>query len=143
MMRRWPMLVLASLLTAPAGAPAQVSGIGGPAAGPSTPGPKRVGPPKVPALTVAGLRIEAVHWGRERGFDQNGGYIAALDAKTGRELWTLKIYDVPYDANLEEDVQDVFITRMSKASGGRLAVVDEDGRRYLVDLKTRTVTRGR
>jgi hypothetical protein len=100
--------------------------------------PKRVGPPRVPPVTLEGVKIKAVHWGRERGFGQNGGYIAALDPNTGKELWALKVYDIVYDPVLEEDVQDVFIRRM-KAEGGALLVTDENDRRYRVDVKTRTV----
>jgi hypothetical protein len=104
------------------------------------PAGKRVGPPNVPPVVIGDLRFEAIHWGKERGFGQNGGYIAALDARSGRELWTLKIYDVVYEPRMEEDVQDVFIKTMSRsASGNRLEVTDERGRRYLVDLQSRSV----
>ena len=48
------------------------------------------------------------------------------------------MYDVPYDASLEEDVQDVFIARLA-ARGDRLQVSDEKGRRFLVDVKRRAV----
>lgn len=45
---------------------------------------KRVGPPRVPPVVVGDLRFEVVHWGRERGLGQNGGYIAAHDRESGR-----------------------------------------------------------
>jgi hypothetical protein len=104
------------------------------------PSPKRVAPPNVAPVLVAGMRIEAIHWGRSRGLEQNGGYIAAIAPRSGRELWTLKVYTVSYDPKLEEDVQDVFIAKMTKASASRLLVVDEKGRRYVVDVKARSVT---
>ena len=102
---------------------------------------KRVAPPDVPAVVFRRVRIEAIHWGRERNFKQNGGYIAAFDPASGRELWTLKVYDVVYDPKMEEDVQDVFIRKMTKISPSGLLIVDEKGRRYRVDVKARTVTR--
>jgi hypothetical protein len=102
---------------------------------------KRVAPPDVPPVLFRGVRIEAIHWGRERNFKQNGGYIAAFDPASGRELWTLKVYDLVYDPKMEEDVQDVFIRKMTKVSPSGLLIVDEKGRRYRVDVKARTVTR--
>ena len=101
---------------------------------------KRVAPPDVAPVTVGTLRIEAIPWGRERGFGQNGGYVAAVDTATGAEIWTLKIYDVTYDGVKEEDVQDVFIASMRALGGGRVEIVDEDGRRYLLDVAARRVT---
>lgn len=103
------------------------------------PQPKRTAPPKVSPVVIGGVRYEALHWGRSRELGQNGGYIAAFDPGTNRELWILKVYHVAYDDKMEEDVQDVFIKRM-KAEGGNLAITDEDGRHYLVDPETRTVT---
>jgi hypothetical protein len=104
------------------------------------PAAKRVGPPEVPAVKQGTTRFEVIHWGKDRGLGQNGGYIAALDDSTGRELWTLKVYDVAYDAELEEDVQDVFIESMAMRAAGTLEIADEKGRRYLVDPATRRVT---
>jgi len=89
---------------------------------------KRVAPAKVLPVTVGGLRFEAIHWGKARDLGQNGGYIAAIDPATDKELWTLKVYDVVYDPKLEGDVQDVFIT-----------IRDEKGRGYIVDPATRAV----
>jgi hypothetical protein len=101
---------------------------------------KRAAPAKVAPVTVAGLRFEAVHWGKARGLGQNGGYVAAIDPASSKELWTLKVYDVVYDPDLEGDVQDVFITAMSKTLfGQKLNVTDERGRAYVVDPATRTV----
>jgi hypothetical protein len=105
---------------------------------PGMPKPKRVAPPKVAPVMLEGVRIEAIHWGRSRGLGQNGGYIAAIDPGSGKELWTLKVYDIAYDSKMEQDVQDVFISKM-KAENGKLAIRNEKGGRYLVDPKTRTV----
>ena len=100
---------------------------------------KRVGPPTVKSVTIGEVRYKAIHWGRKRGFGQNGGYIAAVDPGSREELWTLKVYDVSYDNRREEDVQDVFIQSM-KADGRHLIVKDEDDRRYSVNVDSKVVT---
>jgi len=102
---------------------------------------KRVGPPDVKPVTIGGVRYEAIHWGRERGLEQNGGYIAAIDAKSGKELWILKIYQIDYIPKLETDVQDLFIESMKAGANGQsLEIVDEKGRRYTVNLKNKKVS---
>jgi len=106
----------------------------------SLPMPKRVGPPLVAPLVMDDLRIEAIHWGKERGFQQNGGYISVKDKTTEKELWTLKVYVIKYNTQMESDVQDVFIESLSKGiEKGTINVIDEMNRHYVVDLKTRTV----
>jgi hypothetical protein len=143
MMRQWPILLVVAVAAWSGGAPNFARpGIAAPvSAEPSAvPTAKRVAPPKVAPVQIAGVRIEAIHWGRSRGLDQNGGYIAGVDTRTGRELWLLKVYDTAYDPRMEQDVQDVFIAKLTRDRGDRLSVVDERGRRYLVDMKTRIVT---
>lgn len=108
----------------------------------SLPMPKRVGPPLVAPLVMDNLQIEAIHWGKERGFQQNGGYISVKDKTTEKELWTLKVYAIKYNAQMESDVQDVFIESLSKGmENGTINVIDENNRDFVVDLETRTVKR--
>jgi hypothetical protein len=143
MIQRISALALAGLALWAGAQPTHVA-IAQPAAAeqrPAMPRPKRIAPPAVPPVVMGDIRIEAVPWGRSRDLGQNGGYIAALDRRTGRELWILKVYGVTYDAKMEEDVQDIFIKKMTKVSPTRLSILDEDGGRYLVDVKTRSVTR--
>jgi len=95
--------------------------------------------PAPPApVVVGGMRYEAVPWGRMRGLGQNGGYLAAYDVASGRELWLFKVYDVKYDVKyrpeMEEDKQDVFIEDLALDAQGRLRVTDERGEVYRVDL---------
>lgn len=101
---------------------------------------KRIAPPEVAPVVIDKLRFEVIPWGKERGLDQNGGYIAAFDTASGKELWVLKVYDIPYDSSLESDVQDVFIKTMSKKFfSNKLIITDEKDRKYIVNLDTRTV----
>ncbi|WP_295451062.1 hypothetical protein [uncultured Thiodictyon sp.] len=101
---------------------------------------KREAPAAVNPVRKGGVRYEALHWGKERGFGQNGGYIVAVDEQTGAELWHLKVYDVRYDDDREGDKQDVFITRLSIGwFDPRLRVDNERGERFLIDLATREI----
>lgn len=101
---------------------------------------KRAGPAPVEPLSHNGIRYEALQWGRQRGLDQNGGYIAAIDEETGEELWILKVYQVTYDDDMEGDVQDVFIVNLTlDEPSGRLMVENEECMRYVVDPVTRTI----
>jgi hypothetical protein len=101
---------------------------------------KRLPPKDVAPVTVGGIRIEVIHWGKDRGYEQNGGYIAAYDPASGKELWTLKVYNVAYDPDLESDVQDVFIKSMAKSwFGKKLKITDERNGKYVVDPATRAV----
>lgn len=102
---------------------------------------KRVGPKVVAPVNFKDIRFEVIHRGKERGLGQNGGYIAAVNRSTGAELWVLKVYDITYDAELESDVQDVFIVSMTKTLfGEKLKIADENGRRYVVDIEARSVS---
>ena len=104
------------------------------------PRPKRVGQPDVEAVTVRGLRFEALRKTRAHGFDQNGGVIVALDVASGKEQWTLKVYTIEYIPKLETDVQDIFITALAaSADATKLLVTDERGRRFEVDIAARSV----
>ena len=95
--------------------------------------------PEPSPVTLGGVRYEAVLWGKARGLGQNGGYIGAYDT-AGRELWLLKIYDVKYDGEREDDKQDVFISDISADGESALRISDERGGEYRVDLQRRAVT---
>ena len=103
---------------------------------------ERSEPPEPAAVVTGGVRIEALPWGKVRGLGQNGGYIAAYDAGDDHELWLLKVYDVVYDGEMEEDKQDCFIEDMALDPAGRLRVTDERGRVYVVDIERRALLSG-
>ena len=101
---------------------------------------KRSGPADVKPIIAGDYIYTVPHWSGENGTMQNGGYIQVLDAKTGVEVWGVQIYKTQYDDNLEKDVQDVFILRMKiNFSNTVLTVIDELGRQYEIDLKTKKV----
>ncbi len=95
--------------------------------------------PEPTPVAMNGVRYEAVPWGKVRGLGQNGGYIGAFDEASGRELWLLKVYDVQYEGDMEQDKQDNFITEIAPAGPGLLRVVDERGRSFRVDVGKRLV----
>lgn len=98
--------------------------------------PKKLAEP----VTVGGVRYEPVHSGTARGLDQTTGYLSAVDPATGRELWVLKVYDVPKDPDMEDDKQDKFMTELTaSADGTHLLVAAEGGRRFAVRLADRSV----
>ena len=74
---------------------------------------KRVAPDPVAPVSLEGRRYEAIEFGKARGLGQNGGYVAAIDEASGRELWIQRVYRIRYDRRLEGDKQDVFITGLT------------------------------
>lgn len=97
--------------------------------------------PRPKPVSSNGVRYETVRNARMRGFKQAGGVIAAIDEKSGRELWTLQVYEVTFDRAEERDVQEVFITRLRVGgSGKQLQVTNERKQVFMVDLADRKVT---
>jgi hypothetical protein len=102
---------------------------------------ERANVPDPTPVSLAGTRYQAVPWGRARGLPQNGGYVAAIDEKTGAERWIVKIYDaLPADGK-EDDKRDVFISRLELDSNPRyLLVTNERHAVFKLDVQTRAVT---
>ena len=98
----------------------------------------RQAPPEVKPVLRDGVRYETLVGGAHDA--QVGGLIAAFDAATGQRLWTLAVFDNKRDPAFEGDTQDVFVREMHFGADGRLQVVDELGRHWVVDVKTRTAT---
>jgi len=115
-------------------------GVAAQTGGAAAPRAKRVAPPEVRPVTMGGVRYEVLHWGKRRSLPQNGGYIIAVDVASGRELWVQRIYELRYDAAMESDVQDRFISSLRKTFfGSKLKIEDEAGNRFLFDPATRVI----
>jgi hypothetical protein len=71
--------------------------------------------------------------------DGRRAYIEAWDTKTNKKLWELTIFTNRIDPKLEEDVQCVFIDKLS-IRDGTVMVTSERGKAYQIDLKTKAVT---
>jgi hypothetical protein len=101
---------------------------------------KRLAPDPVAPVSFEGRRYEAIPFAKARGLGQNGGYVAAIDEASGRELWVQRIYRVSYDRGHEGDKQDVFITGLTVLpTEHALRIENERGARYRLDLRTRRV----
>jgi hypothetical protein len=101
---------------------------------------KRLAPDPVAPVSFEGRRYEAIAFGKARGLGQNGGYVAAIDEASGRELWVQRIYRIRYDRGLEGDKQDVFITGLTVLpTEHALRIENERGASYRLDLRTRKV----
>ena len=102
---------------------------------------KRKAPKKVAPVTRNGVTYTAPHFASEIDdpkCKQNGGWVVAKDAKSGKVFWKKEIYAVKRDPALEGDVQDCFITKLSFEKG-KLIVTNERGHRYELDPDTRAV----
>lgn len=100
--------------------------------------------PQAEPVVAAGVRYEAPPWTRALGLPQNGGYVFAFDVASGAELWRVKLYGLQGPADLEQDKREVFIVEMRvDAHARRLVALDERGRNWVLDLKTRRVKRER
>jgi hypothetical protein len=95
---------------------------------------KRKAPPKVEPVIYEGVRYASPNDNGRR------AYVQAWDTATNKMLWEVTVFRnfiVPFP---EEDVQHVYIKKMS-IRDGKLILVAEDERAYSIDLKTRAVKR--
>jgi len=98
-------------------------------------------PKDVPPVTFQAVKYSAPHWGLANNKKQNGGYVEAVALDTGKMLWELRVYEIKYDARVEGDVQDIFITSL-KLVNGNLDVLNEAGDKFVVDVTKRKVIVG-
>lgn len=72
--------------------------------------------------------------------ENSRGWIQVFDRQTRYPLWELQVYRIDYDPYLEQDCQDIFMTRVEVTPDGQsLWIEDEAGRRHKVDLQQRKV----
>jgi len=93
---------------------------------------KRAAPPKVEPVIHGGIRYVAPN------DDGRRAYIEAWDVQTNKKLWDLTVFTNRIDPKLEEDVQWIFINKLS-VRDDTLLVTSEHGRRYQVDLQTKAI----
>jgi hypothetical protein len=106
---------------------------------------KRGAPKDVPAVVSGGIKYIAPDvmpkyrsiYGESKCL-RSGGCVEARDRQTGKLLWQVEVYQTKYDPNLEQDVQVVYINYL-KIDRGKLIIKNEQGDRYMVDLKTRAL----
>lgn len=102
--------------------------------GPPSLSASRGPPPKVAPVVHAGVRYAQLIGALVEGLAP-GGYVVATEVESGKQLWISRLYETRIDPNLETDVQVIFFKSMRlDAEHGVLAVEDERGRKYRVDL---------
>lgn len=106
----------------------------------TTPSASRPSAPVVAPVEHQGVRY-AQDSHDDRAGDQPGGYLVALDAKTGHRHWRLKVYDVP-DARAQgrPALPRYFRALRLGADQSSLEIENEAGGVYRVDLGARTST---
>jgi hypothetical protein len=96
--------------------------------------------PQIQPIEYKGVRYEQDRLDASKG-DQNGGYLAAFDPKTGRKLWRLQVYQVSDHSAAGVDNLGRYFRSMRLISGrDEIEIENESGGRYLVDLTKRTST---
>lgn len=86
-------------------------------------------------LMAGGVRYQAINWGKAQGLEQNGGYIAAIDEKSGEQKWLVRVYPVYYDSHKEADKQDVFIRKLAWGGSNQEIIIENElGEIFALDL---------
>jgi len=109
----------------------------GPASAPA-PHADRGPPPEVPPIVRDGLRYAQGDNERDPGLPQSSGMLVVSDDFSGKRLWTLAVY--PEDAGRASGGRAVFFKSMAFDPDGRLRIVDEDDKAFLVDVRRHTST---
>jgi hypothetical protein len=95
---------------------------------------KRVAPPVISPIKVNGVEYRAPNT------PDLEGVVQAWDLGKTNLLWSKKVYSTAKNAQLERDVQWVFIRSMTLgASGAEILVVNERGEKYVLNLVTKEV----
>lgn len=104
------------------------------------PNASRPAPPRVPPIEHKGVRYQQDMESARHGGGGLGGYLVAIDAKTGTRLWMLKVYDVADHSAAGVSSPGRYFRSMTLVPGrDELGIEDETGGRYAVDLVNRTV----
>lgn len=98
-------------------------------------------PPRIQPIVHDGIRYEEDMESGRHGGTGRGGYLVARNAATGERLWSIAVYHVPAAAPDAPGAASRYFRTMSLVAGGSaIAIEDEAGGRYVVDLASRNVT---
>jgi hypothetical protein len=93
----------------------------------------------VAPVEIDGIRYEQDTESYRHGGDQPGGYLVAIDPKTGNRLWMLKVYPVEDHRAAGVTGGGLYFSSMARVPGEKtLEIVNEAGGRYRVDIARRT-----
>ena len=103
------------------------------------PSPSRPAPPTVEPILHNNIRYQEDMQSYHFGGDQRGGYLVAIDLKTNKRLWMLKVYTVPEHSAAGVSTPGRYFKRMRLVPGrDEIEIVNEVGGKYVVDLATQT-----
>lgn len=108
----------------------------------ASPTPSRPSAPQVPPVEHQGIRYEQDRHD-DRAGDQPGGYLAAIDIKTGARLWRIKVYQIagPGPGPGRAPTQARYFRSMRVAPDGKALVIENEvGGVYRVDLASHSST---
>lgn len=100
----------------------------------------RLPPPDVPPVERDGVRYAQAEDGRTVGHKQKSGVLVASAVASGKQLWSLVVYTSEVDPRQEVDAQWVFFKSMAFEPDGRLRIVNEADKAFLVDVQHHTVS---
>jgi hypothetical protein len=107
---------------------------------PSMPSVSRPAPPMVRFVVFEGIKYRQVLDATPFGKDQRTGYLAAYPENDDEPVWLLKVYTTTRVEHLEQDVQDVFFTKMElDADKRQLLIENESGNSFVVDIDSKSV----
>jgi hypothetical protein len=96
--------------------------------------------PQIAPVEHQGVRYEQDRHDDSAG-DQPGGYLVAIDSKTGDRLWRLKVYNIARSGPPGTPALALYFRSMKlSAEGSALDIENEAGGIYRVDLKTQSST---
>jgi hypothetical protein len=102
------------------------------------PHPDRGQPPEVPPIVRDGVRYAQGDNERDPGLPQSSGMLVVSDDFSGKRLWTLAVY--AEDVRRTPGGRWVVFKSMAFDADGRLRIVDEDDKAFLVDVKRHVST---
>src|SRR5262249_18470751 len=103
------------------------------------PTPSRPAPPNVPPVEHKGVRYQQDMESFRFGGTQRGGYLVAIDPKTGERLWMLKVHPLTDHNEAGVETPGIYFRSMKLVSGqDALEIENEVGGKYIVDLVGRT-----
>ena len=109
----------------------------------TSPRSSRPPPPHIEPVVHDGVRYEQDMQSWRHGGTQAGGYLAAFDVASGERLWMVKVYEVPSHEAFGVSTPGRYFRSLRRVPGrDELAIENEAGGRFIVDLRTRVVRPG-
>jgi hypothetical protein len=100
----------------------------------------RPAPPRVLPIDHDGVRYMQDMQSFRHGGNQRGGYLVAVDPKSGERLWMLKVYHVTDHSAANVETPGIYFRTMKLTGPDQLEIENEVGGVYRVDLRARSST---